>query len=525
MARANWWEVGVTFLAASLRVHALGAQSLWMDEVFGVVVARLPAATMLRMALADGVHPPLYYLVQEIAVPLGGSEFAARWPMAMAGVLSVAAMIRLGGKWLGRRGGALAGLLLALSPFAVWYSQEVRMYSLALALWIVVMELFVRLLNRPREDCRVNSLRVAFVLSSACLYLTHLTGLFAPLVQFAFIIVTFRRNHSLVRQWAVLQVFAGLPLLFWLVAVFYRPAGYFGIAWIPESGLIDLVLTLQNFAAGYGDDPWRWAGTFAFAVSTMAGLWGLRRPNSRAKTVAALVTLWLLLPPLATLIFSLRRPAYVDRFLIGSLPALAFTAGAGLLWIMRRVRWVGWGLSVTLAGSSLLGTLALYSNPNYTKEQWRDAAHFVQENERAGDEIVLHFDNIRTFAYYYRGGMLPLAIEAVAHDRPIVERPVDGGRLWLVYRGRLTDAHRYAGNLPADFERDEPMPYVLEWLRSLDPYLIERRDFPGVAVLLFDFPPSWASAVSHPRAARIAVSDTGFVPGERLGLSHSQESQ
>ena len=502
MKRLRLDLIAILMLAAALRLHDLGRQSLWMDEIFCVVLAQLPLGQMLKLALIDGGHPPLYYLFEEIVVPLGASEFVARWPMAMLGVLAVGGMVRLGQSWFGRRGASMAGLLLAVSPFAVWYGREARMYSLLVALWVVVMGLFASWaeswdmrLTRARKSGAMGAafptpvrwrqrIRLGlFVALSACLYLTHYFGLFAALVQFSFLIFTFRRNYRWLRMWTGLQLAAGLPIGVWLVAVFRRELNYFGIGWIERPGPWDLVLTAENFAIGYGDEPWRWGATAGFLALAALGVWVIGRSRSSSGQKALLVTLWLLLPPVAAAVFSLKRAVYVDRFLIGSLPPLILAVTAGLTWLVRHRRILGWGIAVILVGASGLGTMTLLSDPEYSREQWREAAEFLQAHERRRDRIAVHWDHMISFQYYYRGVATPEPLENAIRTSPIAGAR---GRLWIVYRGRLNDAHRFAESLPADFDRDEESSDVREWLFSLEPQRTQRYDFTGVTLLLYD---------------------------------------
>ena len=49
-------------LGFALRLHRLGAESLWYDETVSVHLARKPIAEMLAHTAGD-IHPPGYYLL------------------------------------------------------------------------------------------------------------------------------------------------------------------------------------------------------------------------------------------------------------------------------------------------------------------------------------------------------------------------------------------------------------------------------------------------------------------------------
>ena len=116
-------------IAAGTRLYRLDAQSLWNDEGNSLRLAERRVSGLLDAAARD-IHPPGYTLALKGWIALAGtSELALRLPSAFAGLLTVAAAIALGRQLYGPGAGALAGLFVALSPLAVYYSQEARMYA------------------------------------------------------------------------------------------------------------------------------------------------------------------------------------------------------------------------------------------------------------------------------------------------------------------------------------------------------------------------------------------------------------
>ena len=53
----------VTLLALFLRTYRLDWQSLWFDEAYTLLITNMDLADSIRALVADGVHPPLYYLL------------------------------------------------------------------------------------------------------------------------------------------------------------------------------------------------------------------------------------------------------------------------------------------------------------------------------------------------------------------------------------------------------------------------------------------------------------------------------
>lgn len=87
----------VILAAFAWRVHALAQQSLWRDEVDAIYFATRELSETLRMFLSPGQNGPLYFLALRPWFGwVGSSEFALRYPSAMAGTLGVVLVWQVG---------------------------------------------------------------------------------------------------------------------------------------------------------------------------------------------------------------------------------------------------------------------------------------------------------------------------------------------------------------------------------------------------------------------------------------------
>lgn len=468
-------EVTILLLAASVRLWNLGGQSLWMDEAFSCLLTTLPPATAWQATITDAVHPPLYYLLLRPWLALvGHSEFALRWPSVLAGVLTVALLLRVGRAWLDSTAARWAALFLALNPFHVWYSQEARMYALLGLLALATLAAFWQAL-------RSRHLRAWAILAgfSALAYAVHYFALFLPLVEFAFLVATFRRHSRALAWWTVTQAVAVVPLAAWLVALYTVGGGTFGIGWIPRPQWDDPLRTLWSFGLAYDGRVTPLVVAVLLAWGGVLGL-GMGYRQTPA-TVRWLLALALALPLLGTFLLSLRRPAYVDRFLIGSLLPFLLLAGAGLAHLPR---WPRWGMGLALAGLGLWGVWRFHGDPLFVKEDWRGAVAYVEGHWTAGDALALRqFQYVVPFRYYYRGTQEPAAVALNQRVTPLEEIAAGHGRLWLLFRARHDDSHHLAWSTPFALDRDEADPEVRAWIARHP--LAEVAAFPGVTVMLF----------------------------------------
>jgi hypothetical protein len=130
----------LTLVGLILRVVRLGFQPLWWDEGYSVWFATHSLGQMAALT-AEDIHPPLYYaLLHGWTLLWGAGPIALRLFSVLCGVLAIPVMYAAGRRLLGsRRGGLWAALLVAVNPFHVYYSQEVRMYGLVALLSAAIL--------------------------------------------------------------------------------------------------------------------------------------------------------------------------------------------------------------------------------------------------------------------------------------------------------------------------------------------------------------------------------------------------
>src|SRR6478752_1145480 len=248
--------VGVISLIAGAVLRFSTTSSLWLDEALSVNISQLPAGDLVRWLRHDG-HPPLYYLLLHVWTDVFGSgDVAVR---AMSGVFG---LLTLPLAWIAgrRRGGPLLGWItvtfVALSPFAVRYSDEARMYSMVMFLAFAGYLLLDDVLRQGRGGL----LRYAGItLVTAALLYTNYWALW--LLATAGLIVLWRvwkASDAAARTtaWKVVAALVVGLLLFvpWLPTMLYQSA-HTGTPWAsPSRPTVALAYTLSDFGSGlYAD--------------------------------------------------------------------------------------------------------------------------------------------------------------------------------------------------------------------------------------------------------------------------------
>lgn len=116
-------------LGLTLRLINLN-QSFWLDEAISVLTARNPFPQQWSHITGD-FQPPLYYLLLHFLMKFHiYSEWFLRIPSVVFGVITIYALYKIAKELFGTKNALLSALFLAISQYHVYYSQELRMYSL-----------------------------------------------------------------------------------------------------------------------------------------------------------------------------------------------------------------------------------------------------------------------------------------------------------------------------------------------------------------------------------------------------------
>ena len=133
----------IFFVSVLLRLYRLGTSSLRIDEVSTAFISRTSLATIF--AYWGGL--PVLFLKTKLFTLWSLSPVAVRLPSVLEGVAGVLAVYYLGRHLFQRESGLLAAALMAVSPMAVYYSQDARYYALLMTMSAVATIFLIRALE------------------------------------------------------------------------------------------------------------------------------------------------------------------------------------------------------------------------------------------------------------------------------------------------------------------------------------------------------------------------------------------
>ncbi len=293
LAPATLAAIAVVALFIGMRLWRMTDFALDGDEIFSIQLATADWHTLFAKAVQDAIHPPLFYVLLKLWIQIGGdSLFWLRLFTVMASVLCllpVFAICRDLDIPPAARNFAIA--VVAVHPYAMYYSQHLRMYSLLMLAALVSAWRFERYLGE-------GSTRNLIWLGAANLFLgyTQYYGWCVVLLEFVYLLWK-RRNP-------VPFVISTLPVLLlfapWAIAagrVLHGRGLQQNLGWITRPAFGDLNWFWIDLTGFSEFESLRRYGTVAFLLLFLLAYRRYTEPR-----VHWLMLLWIAPAPIAFLI-------------------------------------------------------------------------------------------------------------------------------------------------------------------------------------------------------------------------------
>lgn len=439
--------VALIVIGFALRLFRLDFQPLWWDEGYSVFFATRDFGTMIERTAID-IHPPLYYALMQGWIAFAGkSDTALRLLSVIIGTATIPLLYALARQlFTDARIAIVAAFLLTLSPFHIYYSQEIRMYGLVTLLGLASIYFTVQLLGMTPGTRQSLTIAPALILATAAALYTQY---FAAFILIAEIILVFAIHLIIDRRpldWRSLKSMWANPLLHWLSAWVALSALY--LPWVIYAGpklyayvttkvsiekyppLDPLTFLAQHLAAFSVGHPtqWHWltwASIFFVALVALVIVSDARKRDTSlapfpllSLSPSLLVILSFGVPLfcgyLVNVIFPF-HPVHSERLLLLAAPAFYLIASLGIvrLWNQRAVFGIGSLVIVTMICAAAL--YDFYTVPRYPHDDYRPLIAEMQAHAQPGDVVLAIYPwQIGYLETYYRGA--PLNIIETPND-------------------------------------------------------------------------------------------------------------
>jgi uncharacterized membrane protein len=367
--------IAITLLATVLRFYKLGQWSFWIDEMFTL--------RDVQNVFGGTDWPPIsLVLIGTTLTFLDTSEWNARLAPALIGVVSIPLLYSSIRKMFGPAVALLAVLLLAVSPWHLFWSQNVRFYTALMIFYTLALFAFYFGLEEDRPWYMILSVfALALSLQERLIALFFIPVVLSYLVLLT--ILPFEKTPGFrIRNLIpvlLLGVVYGLYMTFSVSSsedtsqATVLATKFFGISRYPPRVLASVVY---------------WIGVPLFCLALFGGIYLML---TQRKQTGLFLFLGALVPVLALLLIA--PFARVDaRYVFISLPCWVILGAVGVKELFSQVKGQGKvlavGVLVLLLADSISQDVLYYNHQNGNRRDWKGAFALVQQKKVDGDLVV-----------------------------------------------------------------------------------------------------------------------------------------
>ena len=241
--------------ALTIRLYNLNKYDLWFDEASTIrffhenierrtSLSGLPAATIIFEQAQKDPHPFFYYLLIYACSFLLKGWWSLRLLSVVFSVLSLFIFYKFARLIYDHSTSLLAVLLMAISPFQVWYAQEMRVYAVSEFFALLAVLFFVKILKNGGKKYWVY-----FLIAEIFAILTSYYSFFLLLAAFGFLL--FKHKFANLKR-IILFITAVFALCSPFLAFFLIQVNsikdYF---WLRPPVIKNIFLSFAAFGLGY----------------------------------------------------------------------------------------------------------------------------------------------------------------------------------------------------------------------------------------------------------------------------------
>lgn len=496
-------------LGFCLRIYHLGALNLWFDEAVSVLNGRFLLSVVDKFGMLPERYPsflsdiPIYIWYR----CFGPDETALRFFSLLFGLLTIFLVFILAKMIFSKQVALFAAFLTAISPLQIYYSQELRTYTLVTFSSLLAVFFLLKAL----ENNKIKFWLGYVFFNVLSIYLHYMTA-FVLLAQIVFVLISFKYYKQTARGWILSNILILILILPWLInsifllKMLFESKEYLWIpSWGNKIGFMKLIFTLKNFVIGY----YALSKLYIPVIAITAGIlgYGLLKVRDNPKPFI-LCLCCLVIPPVSMFLVSQFVVWYVDRYVIVSSIFLYILIAYGLSRFKNRYMIL---CLLVLSCSFILPLKNYYSSlpPDYKtsvgladKHDYEKACVYLKDNLQK-DDIILYnsYNSTASFEYYFEKNKvskefltnLPVILFFAEDKNSLIakefdfrgckyrkisyEKMVEGRRrIWLVVSDWVFNSDKYA----------EKQYFELSSWMGHNYREMERKVFKGIVLYMFE---------------------------------------
>ena len=388
----------ILFLGAIMRFYGLGKENFWIDEGVTVYNAHQSIIHNFKWSFTLAYLPLYHMILSAWEKVFGLSEFSMRSLSSVFGILSIFMIYEIAAFMYGKKVGMYAALILALSPFHVYYSQEARVYTLFVFTALISIYYYLKYIkNHDKKDL------IYYIISSIALLNIFNTAIFILAFQNIHYFLFIRKR---ILKWILTQSFIGLFFLPIFILTLKMLQVISESLFVEKPSLMTLAKTFYMFSAGLTFNTKALiAGGILSMIFFLLIIYVVKdeirnmiKKKYKGLEKTSFLVLWGVFPIfLLSLQSYILTSLYFEKYVIASSAAMYIFAALAISRLKNSYR------IFALAAIVLLSCVILIIDfKTNNKGDWYGVANFVKESKNESDGMIINARrSLYPFMYYF----------------------------------------------------------------------------------------------------------------------------
>jgi uncharacterized membrane protein len=380
-----------------LRFIRISSREIAYDDAFSYFLASKSFPEIIQGTVADTM-PPLYYFLLSIIEHISQRLWVLRSLNVVINMITIFLIFLIVKELFNKRAGYIAILLAAGSPFLIYHSQELRMYSVLLFGQVGYLFSLIKLFKND-SNYKVWIL-FSIMFGTIALYSHNLA--ISGLIACNFIIFL-RKNLRNFYRLLFIQLLLLILFIPWMIYLPQQISKVQTAFWTVRPGLIEI---LQSILTLFGFAPmklWQMAIVIiiVFQNLVIVTIWMIKTKNYK---LLFLFIIGIASPALLFFISYIAIPVFVPRIFILSTVIACMVMG-----VFIQSNWNQLIGKLSLLSFLLIIVISLpefYKYQSFPRSSFREATAFIQ-NVQIGEKIILHDNKLSYFPMMYYDNNLP----------------------------------------------------------------------------------------------------------------------
>jgi hypothetical protein len=371
-----------------LRLITIQSHEIAYDDAFSFILSQKNFQTIVHGTIADTM-PPMYYFLLHLFISINSQLWFVRLANVILNLSAISIFYLTIKNLFGRNEALIAIFLACISPFQIYHSQELRMYSLLLAGqagYFFAMSKIVLCKEPPKILIWITA-----VFSGTVAMYSHNLAIVGILT--ANLLLFLNKDWKKIKQFIGIQAAILLLFLPWAIFLPQQIAKVQNAFWTPVPGIAEIIQSFLLLFA-FAPMPSIWIAIVLVLIIQIFVLFLFWLIKNKVRKLKVILSIVIAIPLILFLVSVFFQPVFVPRIFIFS--ALLAFGCLGTFIVRSWNNGIGKYILLSAVFVAIISLPYYYSFKSFPRSNFLSVSRYLEE-ENESNILILHDNKLSFF--------------------------------------------------------------------------------------------------------------------------------